>query len=196
MSAGVLSNLAVWLVVITSVTILISRDWRWSLALLALQYVGVMLLVDLQWPLEMAATKLIVGWMAAVTLAISQIGVKEPVEKGGLPTGRLFRLLAAGLVLLMVFSLAARTSVWFPGVNSYQATGGLALLTIGLLQLGMTARPFRQVLGLLTLLSGFEILYSAVEVSVMVAGLLAVIDLGIALVGAYLIGIEYPQEQP
>jgi hypothetical protein len=195
MSANILPNLAVILLVATSVSILVSRDWRWSLACLAIQYLGVMLLVDLQWPLLMAATKLIVGGMAAVTLGMSQIGVKEPLEKKALPTGRLFRLLAAGMVLLMAFSLAARTSTWFPGVNSYQATGGLTLLSIGLLQLGMTARPFRQILGLLTLFSGFEILYSAVEVSVLVAGLLAVIDLGIALVGAYLIGLEYPEEQ-
>jgi hypothetical protein len=42
-------------------------------------------------------------------------------------------------------------------------------------------------LGLLTVLSGFEIVYSAVETSTLVAGLLAGVTLGIAVVGAYLI---------
>jgi hypothetical protein len=42
-------------------------------------------------------------------------------------------------------------------------------------------------LGLLTVLSGFEILYSAVEVSALVTGLLAGVNLGLALVGAYLL---------
>jgi hypothetical protein len=43
------------------------------------------------------------------------------------------------------------------------------------------------VLGLLTVLSGFEILYAAVETATLVAGLLAAINLGLALVGAYLL---------
>jgi hypothetical protein len=47
----------------------------------------------------------------------------------------------------------------------------------------------------MTVLSGFEILYSAVEGSILVAALLAVINLGLALVGAYLMIAENaPQE--
>lgn len=41
-------------------------------------------------------------------------------------------------------------------------------------------------MGLLTTISGFELMYAAVENSVLVAGLLAVVTLGLALVGAYL----------
>jgi hypothetical protein len=49
-------------------------------------------------------------------------------------------------------------------------------------------------MGLMTVLSGFEILYSTVESSVLVAALLAVINLGLALVGAYLLIASAPQE--
>jgi hypothetical protein len=38
----------------------------------------------------------------------------------------------------------------------------------------------------LTLLSGFEILYATVETSILLAGLLTVVNLGLALAGAYL----------
>ena len=62
---------------------------------------------------------------------------------------------------------------------------------MGLLLLGSTSNIFRVVIGLLTMLTGFETLYAAVEGSVLVAGLLAVVDLGLALVGAYLIGNSY-----
>jgi len=41
-------------------------------------------------------------------------------------------------------------------------------------------------IGLMTVLCGFEILYAAVESSILVAALLAVINLGLALVGSYL----------
>ncbi len=65
--------------------------------------------------------------------------------------------------------------------------GSLFLIGIGLLQLGITADVLRVTVGLMTVLCGFEILYSAVEGSVLVAALLAVINLGLALVGSYLL---------
>ncbi len=46
------------------------------------------------------------------------------------------------------------------------------------------------IIGLLTALSGFEILYAAVETSVMVAGLQAIVTLGLALIGAYLLAVR------
>ena len=45
----------------------------------------------------------------------------------------------------------------------------------------------RVILGLLTLLAGFEIIYAAVESSELVAAALAVVNLGLALTGAYLL---------
>jgi hypothetical protein len=65
--------------------------------------------------------------------------------------------------------------------------GAILLIGMGLLHLGMTTRPLRVLIGLLTMLSGFDLLYAAVENSVLVAGLLAVVTLGLALVGAYLL---------
>ena len=41
-------------------------------------------------------------------------------------------------------------------------------------------------MGLLSFLAGFEVVYAALELSVVVAGLLAVVNLGLALAGAYL----------
>jgi hypothetical membrane protein len=71
----------------------------------------------------------------------------------------------------------------------------MLLVGMGLIHLGMTTRPLRVLLGLLTTLSGFELVYAAVENSVLVAGLLAVVTLGLALVGAYLLDTLSPQEE-
>jgi hypothetical protein len=68
--------------------------------------------------------------------------------------------------------------------------GGLILICVGLLHLGMTTRPMRVIIGLLTVLSGFEVLYAAVETSLLVAGLQALTTLGLALVGAYLLSVR------
>jgi hypothetical protein len=58
----------------------------------------------------------------------------------------------------------------------------------------MTAQPFRVILGLLTVLSGFEALYAALESSILVAAMLSVVNLGLALVGAYLLTVPKPEE--
>ncbi len=77
-------------------------------------------------------------------------------------------------------------SLQLVGAQSPNRMGSLLLAGMGLLQLGTSAQPFRVVLGLLTVLSGFEIIYAAVESSTLVAALLAAINLSLALTGAYL----------
>lgn len=180
---------AVILILVTSTGLLIARDWRWSIILLAVQYVGVFILTLQHWPLGMASVKLVAGWMSAAILGMTRSSFPslEIEEQGFWPRGRLFRLFAAGIVLLIVWATT-------PSVNTimadagYAVTGGsLLLIGMGLFHLGITSYILRVVIGLMTVLSGFEILYSAVEGSILVAALLATINLGLALVGAYLL---------
>lgn len=192
------------LLLITSFTLLSKPDWRWSLLALYFQYLGVFILVASAWPTAMAASRLVSGWIAGAVLGMALISLPQaaqaletgkqaalqPAERStpqDLMTGRLFRLLAAAFVVLIVLSIFNPVINWTPGLSIGQALGGLILIGMGLLQLGFTARTFHTILGLLTLLSGFQIIYAAVESPALVAGLLAVVDLGLALVGAYLI---------
>lgn len=187
----ILPNLAVGLLIITSGGLLISRDWRWIIGLLALQYAGVVVLVSLDWPAGMALVKLVVGWMSGAALGLTQLGLPHHTQmETAWPSSRIFRLLTLGLILLVVFSSAEGAADWLPGVTLPQALGGLLLAGAGLLQIGMSGSAFRVIIGLLTILSGFEILYAAVEDSVLVAGLLAVVNLGLAMAGGYLISIS------
>jgi hypothetical protein len=80
-----------------------------------------------------------------------------------------------------------------PTVENLMADAGLALtggslilIAMGLLHLGITSQILRVTLGLLTVITGFELLYSTVEGSALVTALLAGITLGLALVGSYL----------
>jgi hypothetical protein len=181
---------AVLLIALDAVALLLSRDWRLSLFALALQYTGVFILVLLSWPVEMAAVKLVAGWMAAAVLGMALVGAPphsaETMQPGG-PAGVAFRLLAASLVVLVVFSVVDRASAWVPGIRPEQTLGALLLIGLGMLHLGLTAQPMRVVIGVLTTLSGFEIFYAAVENSALVAGLLAAVNLGLAFIGAYLL---------
>jgi hypothetical protein len=191
-----LAVLAVILCVVTATALLIHLNWRMSLLALAVQYVAVFLLVAGNWSVGMALVKLISGWIAGAVLVMALLGQPEQVY---LPTGarqfftapllalRVFYLLTAALVGLTALSLASPLSAEIPQVSYYQAVCSLFLCGMGLLQMGFTSQPLRTILGLLTALSGFEILYASVESSALVAGLLALVNLGLALVGAYLI---------
>ncbi|HEY3311952.1 MAG TPA: hypothetical protein VGK00_09955 [Anaerolineales bacterium] len=180
---------------ITSVGLLVSRSWRWSLSLLALQYFSAFWLVLAHWPLSMSATVLVGGWMAAAALGMTHINIKDdPAVETSWPQGSLFRILATGLVLMVVSVAASSLAAWLP-TNTLLALawGALVLVSLGLLHLGMTLQPLRVIIGLLTTLLGFEIIYSIIENSVLVAGLLVVITLGLALTGCYLLVLG---EQP
>jgi hypothetical protein len=147
------------------------------------------ILVAQVWPVGLSAVKLLAGWMAAAVLGITRFSQPGELDEAHLPSSRVFRILAAGLVLIFIFSVSPKVSDWIPQIPSEILLGGLILISMGLLQVGMTSQPFRVILGLLTVLSGFETLYAAVEVSVLVDGLLAAITLVLALVGSYLIGL-------
>jgi len=180
-----LSFVPVILLMATSLFLLLSQDWRRIFIAVAVQYLGVFWLVALVWPVGLAAVKLVVGWMCAAVLGASQIETELDEQRMVGTSGRLFMLLAAGIVWLLVFSVSSAFQNWVPASSSMML-GGLMLIGMGLLHLGMHNSPLRVIVGLLTLISGFEIIYSVVENSVLVAGLLAVINLGLSLMGSYL----------
>ncbi len=190
MSLQFISWVAVILLFTATLATLLIQDWRWSLAFLASQYISVFWLTQLHWTISMAAVKLVTGWMAATILGITRSALNPKLAAApdqSWPEGRLFRILAAVLIILVVASAVPRVVQLLPGIGLTEVTGSLILMTMGLLLLGLTIQPLRVVIGLLTVLAGFEILYAAVETSTLVAALLAIINLGLALVGSYLL---------
>ncbi|MEN8173193.1 MAG: hypothetical protein ABFS03_09980 [Chloroflexota bacterium] len=189
MDIGALAPFIVGLLAVTAAVLFISRDWRLSISALGAQYVGVLLLIALSWPFELAVIKLVAGWIAAAILGMSLIEQHHAWgdELGHHFSGSLFRIFIAGLMGLAMLSLAPEISQWAVHASSEQILGSLILTSFGLLHLGFTVQPDRIILGLLTVLSGFEIIYATMETSLLVNAFLAVINLGIALVGAYLL---------
>ena len=184
----VLSWMIILLIVITSVGILLARNWRQLIILLSVQYVGVFVLTLQHLPLGMATVKIIAGWMSAAILGMTRSNLTEDETQGQsiLPQGRFFRLVAAAIVGLIAVSGATRVDSMMADAGIAVSAGSLLLIGMGLLHLGVTDQAMRVSVGLMTVLAGFEVLYAAVENSVLVAALLAIINLGLALVGAYL----------
>lgn len=189
--------IAVALILLTASGLLIVRDWRWSIILLAVQFLGMFILTLQHWPVGMASVKLVAGWMSAAILGMTRSSyASELLEEPGIwPQGRLFRLFAAGIVLLIVAATTPAVDTIMADAGYAVTSGSLLLIGLGLLHLGISSYILRVVIGLMTVLSGFEVIYAAVEGSILVAALLATINLGLALAGAFLLIAENSPEE-
>lgn len=189
---------AVILVAVTSIGLLLARDWRWLIIFLSTQYFGMLILTLQHWPLSLASVKVVAGWMSAAILGMTRSGLprEDRAERSNaLPQGRFFRLFAAVMVLLIVSAVTPRVDVIMADAGFAVTSGSLLLVGMGLLHLGVSNHILRVTMGLMTVLSGFEILYATVEGSVLVAGLLAIINLGLAFAGSYLLVASNAEEE-
>ncbi|MBN1305812.1 MAG: hypothetical protein JXA13_15350 [Anaerolineales bacterium] len=177
------------IMLLTSAGLLLSRDWRIQLGLLAVQYLGVFWLVQLHWPLAMAATKLITGWMVTAILGITYNEIQGQVREveENWQQGHAFRIFAVSIVSVIALAITPQIPQFLPGIGLQEVTSSLILIGIGILHLGITTQYFRVILSLLTVLAGFETIYAAIEGSVLVAALLTGTALGLALVGSYIL---------
>jgi hypothetical protein len=183
-----LSLIAFVLIVITSMVILIFRDWRIVAVALALQYLGAFTLITRTWPIGMSVVKLIVGWMSTAAISLTYIRKEETALAEDTTSSFVFRGLAGLLVILVVFIVAPSLQAnVFPQLSLVTLQGGLMLMGMALMQLGTNSNPFLTIVGLLSLLSGFEVIYAGLELSTLLTGLLAIVNLGLALVGVYFI---------
>ena len=180
---------AVVLLSLVTLILLISHDWRLSISALGLMYLGVFVRLLSSWRLDMAVVKSVAGSISASVLRMGMVNLDPDTSQKVRywPSEILFRISAAGLVGLVTFTVAPSLRTWLPGISFGHAFGGLIVMGMGLLHLGFTLQPLRTVIGLLTFFAGFEILYATIEASVLVAGFLAVINLSVALIGAYLL---------
>ena len=197
--SDLLQSLLVALLFISGAGILIVSSRRLMTGLLALQYIGVFLLVSISWPLEIAVVKLVAGWMASAVLFLTYVNlpgsfIKDRIDVN-LP-GIFFKGFAALLIGISVYSLGPTALRWFLGATLQQVLGGLLLLGLGLLQLLLIRDSLRIIIGLLTVISGFEILYATLEASVLMTGLLAILNIGFAFLGSYLLMASNLEESP
>lgn len=190
MTNEIISWLSVGLILATSATILINRDWRVSLGSLAVQYIAVFWLVSRHLPFVMGSVKLIAGWMVVAALGMTRLGLTNldrEEEDTFWPRGRWFRIILIMIVALVTAGATPRIEAAIPGLGLPVIAGGLLLIGAGVFHLGVTSDLLRVILGLLTMLAGFEIIYAAVESSILVTGFLAVANLGLGIVGSYLL---------
>lgn len=201
---------AVYVVLVTAVIIVMAWDWRVTLLALLVQYLTAgLLFVDVLDP-RLAVVKVLVGLFVCLILYITArqvnygrlpvdvaaeeaagLGLERRVRVGPymLPTTLPFRFFAAMMIVLAAWALAQRPAFHLPVLSDTLAHMNVAvygLAGLGLLGMGLTADPWRAGLGMLLFLTGFELFFSALEQSVAMLALLAVVTMLITLFIAYL----------
>lgn len=174
------------LVILMGATILLLVEERWQRLLIAFSalYFGEFLLLIQYLPFGMALAKLITGVVAAVILYIS----RSEISLESLETNRstiVFKSVSLLFFWVVSFITAGGLVSLIP-LNYETICAAMMVIFSGLLVLGMNNHPMKVTMGILILYAGFDLVYGAVESSILVNGLLAVTTLLIALVGVYI----------
>jgi hypothetical protein len=212
-----LATPAVVLLIVAATALVVFADWRVRLGALLAQYIAAAILVSQLVLLDVAAAKMLAGLVATGILAVTALqfsgsiraplaeprdepqtgpngdGASPAERRFALPTGFPFRVMAALMVSAMAGYLASQPSLVLPGLQTAPAvnTASYLLIALGLLNLGLTEEPLRAGMGLLTVMTGFELFYAAVEPALAVVALLAASQLAVALAVSYLAAVTY-----
>jgi len=173
---------------LSSLILFLNQKWRWNILAIAVIYVSVFWMVLQVWSPGLAVVKLIAGWMAGAILgsAMKEDTVSLAEEN---KVEQRFKLVIVMIMWIFSFSIMQRLSTKLP-IPEALIWGGVLLIIMGILQISMSLQPIRIIFGLLVAFSGFEVLYAGVEQSLLVAGFLVIITLGIALIGVLFIQQE------
>jgi hypothetical protein len=99
-----------------------------------------------------------------------------------------FRALAGLMIILVMFVISSNLQeTVFPNVDLVIIRSGLMMVGMALMQLGTNASPYLTIMSLLSFMAGFEVIHAALERSTLLTGLMASVNLGLALVGVYFI---------
>ena len=191
-------------------------NWRLLILALGAQYILIGLMLTRVVPIELAAVKALVGVMICPVLYITarrvnwgqveiegdsesgEEGIEKSAEKSALPKRRWQVLISPGLpvrVIVTTLSLALSLSLANRSplsITSDQAlsrdfsTAAFSVMLLGLVNAALAENPLKVGMGLLSLLAGFELFYTAVEPTLTIVGLLGLCNLIIALAIAYL----------
>lgn len=183
--------IAVVVLLLSAAINLVRRQWALNIFALGLQYAGIFLIIlEVRSPL-LAAIKLIVGLMVSLMLYLTLVSsglIESLVQRRRFSSGELFRGTIALLLFLISFLAASGLQESaFPQSSQLLLTASLGLILFGLFQMGTITEPLYLAIGLLTFLSGFELLYASLEFSRVLEALFTAVNLSLALVGSYFI---------
>ena len=165
-----------------------------QIGILAIQYASVAWFTSLAIPPQVAAVKLVAGLIVSGILALTAAGSRPAAESATGIAGRAFRLIAAILIMAAAIGIGQTNWMRAPDIQPEAIMAAAILMSMGLLQLGLFRNPLRVSIGIITLLSGFEIAYSVIEPALAILALLASVHIGLAIVVSYLSLVAGPPD--
>lgn len=137
-----------------------------------------------------SVTLLILGWMSCAVLGSGN--THSLTEEESLSSSEAaFRWVAYLFFISAAFFLAQKLSGIFTDLDFPTAFLGMILAMTGIIATGFLRPYYNVIFGLLLFLAGFELIYYALETSLLVVGLLGALKMGLSLIGSY----WYIQEQ-
>jgi hypothetical protein len=180
---------------LTAGLILVGRDWRLLILALLAQYILAGLILSRLVRPDIAILKVMIGAFICPILFLSArqvsfnpslVSLLSKERRRSAPaTGFVFRLLATLLVVLVTIILS-KTFI-LPDLSLSLTVAVYWLILAGLTTLVLTEDPMKAGHGLLTILIGFDLLYTTLERSLLMTGLWGAVNLLIALAMSYLI---------
>jgi len=191
----IINTLLIAFTLLVSVFILISSNWRWMVAGLAIQYLISFILIVQIWPLALVSVKLISGWMGVVLLGVSLISFEYHGESEKPVSERLFACISLFLFWMVITATISRLNEWLP-ISYTNLYIGLTMMASGLLQTSHKIDIVGILIGLLSILIGFDIIYSSLEGSALVTAFYGLINIALCLLGVFILNTTYKEELP
>ncbi|GAP22872.1 hypothetical protein [Leptolinea tardivitalis] len=179
-----ISIIAVLLILVATTIEFVLNQWRWISIAWVFQVFSVFWLTTLSWSFAESAVKLIGGWIAiAIVSSVHPDSILEK-ENETMTSGFGFRFLVIAMIWLLAFSSSSLIQNLIPARVEI-LWGGMLLLGSGIIQVGFSRNIIRTIIGLITFISGFEVMYASIESSVLVSGVLAFLTIGLAWLTVY-----------
>jgi hypothetical protein len=197
--------------VLTALIIFLTSDWRLSLTALLVQYLLAGLALTRFIQAEVAIVKILVGVLAVFILYITARRIQEAgpsiaprperprflgvhVSWGGGPLGLPLRLLV--ILVILVGLIHVFSSYDFVLVSADLTFVAFWLGTVGMAGLVLSSQPQRVAPAILTILTGFDLIYASMETSLAMVGFLGSLILLAALGFSYLFTVAELRKSP
>lgn len=186
-----LNTLPIYIALLAALLNLVRRQWSLNLIALVFQFIFIIPSLLKLFPIQIALIQPFSGIMVSLMLflTLNQVGGIEKIKLSrNLTPGEIFRALA-GIFLLSIISffLEDFQKDVFPTIPMEHLYISVGLMLTGIMQLGTIREPLYLAIGLLTFLSGFQLLYSALEFSYLLEALFVAVNLLLGMVGSFFI---------
>jgi hypothetical protein len=179
--------------------------------MLGLQYIFAAVLLAWAVVWQVALVEALVGLLVVVVLVLTgrqtnfgrtassttvqlpgRLAVIGPIE---FQTNVPFRLIAILLAAVIIWSVVIVGEFALPVLPLSLNLAGGWLIVLGLFGVGFTDEPMNAGSALLTVITGFEILYAPLEPSLLVVASLAVVNFAVALAVSYLALLRFAEKE-